>query len=307
MLSICLSVSNCLSLPFLYFSKCFPLFFPSPCYIYDPTVPVDVHGRNRDPAESSLYQPHHLPADGGDQSNNKQKQDFHNLGFSNSNKYNDGEDGGRGLKLEIDNNQINRLHAVPANPERGQGRGQGVKPWAGEVGGGGRGLYILHPEGQVPRRDPSKGPSQVPIYPNTLSLDHSHHLTHLGDNDPHKIRMFRNSSDPSWPGVGCYTSLTDELDEGVGGTPEYLCDTGDEESVLSADIPTSTTSLSSADTKDDRSAPDATTVESGIGISVTKSEDEGREEDDVYHITDSMVAEALAALDAATAGEDYED
>ncbi|XP_029530680.1 uncharacterized protein LOC115138213 [Oncorhynchus nerka] len=263
--------------------------------------------RNRDPAESSLYQPHHLPADGGDQSNNKQKQDFHNLGFSNSNKYNDGEDGGRGLKLEIDNNQINRLHAVPANPERGQGRGQGVKPWAGEGGGGGRGLYILHPEGQVPRRDPSKGPSQVPIYPNTLSLDHSHHLTHLGDNDSHKIRMFQNSSDPSWPGVGCYTSLTDELDEGVGGTPEYLCDTGDEESVLSADIPTSTTSLSSADTKDDRRAPDATTVENGIRISVTKSEDEGREEDDVYHITDSMVAEALAALDAATAGEDYED
>ncbi|XP_064787993.1 uncharacterized protein LOC135510747 isoform X3 [Oncorhynchus masou masou] len=266
--------------------------FPSPCYIYDPTVPLDVHGMNRDPAESSLYQPHHLPADGGDQSNNKQKQDFHNLGFSNSNKYNDGEDGGQGLKLEIDNNQINRLHAVPANPERGQGRGQGVKPWAVEGGGGGRGLYILHPEGQVPRRDPSKGPSQVPIYPNTLSLDHSHHLTHLGDNDSHKIRMFRNSSDPSWPGVGCYTSLTDELDERVGGTPEYLCDTGDEESVLSVDIPTSTTSLSSADTKDDRRAPDATT---------------GREEDDVYHITNSMVAEALAALDAATAGEDYED
>ncbi|XP_055756362.1 uncharacterized protein C4orf19-like isoform X1 [Salvelinus fontinalis] len=261
--------------------------------------------RNRDPAESSLYQPHHLPADNGDQSNNKQKQVFHNLGFSYSNKHDDGEDGGGlGLKLEIDNNQINRLHAVPANPERGQG----VKPWAGEGGGsGGGGLYILHPEGQVPRRDPSKGPSQVPIYPNTLSLDHSHHLTHLGDNDSHKIRMFRNSSDPSWPGVRCYTSLTDELDEGVGGTPEYVCDTGDEESVLSADIPTSTTSLSSADTKDDRRAPDATTVESGSGISVMKSEDEGREEDDVHHVIDSLVAEALAALDAATAGEDCED
>ncbi|XP_041723556.2 uncharacterized protein LOC121554159 [Coregonus clupeaformis] len=274
-------------------------------YIYDPTVPVDVHGRKRDPAESSLYRPHYLPADGVDQSNTKQKQGFHNLGFSNNNKYNDEGGGGRGggLKLEIDNNQINKLHAVPANPERGQA----VKPWAGEGGGG---LYILHPEGQVPRQDPSKGPSQVPIYPNTLSLDHSHNLTHLGDNDSHKIRMVQNGLNASIgdrSGVGCYTSLTDELDEGVGGTPEYLCDTGDEASVLSADIPTSTTSLSSADTKDDRRAPDATTVESGIGISVTKSDDQGGEEDDVQSVTDSMVAEALGALEAATAGEDYED
>ncbi|KAM9406988.1 uncharacterized protein ACWYII_027206 isoform 1-T2 [Salvelinus alpinus] len=124
--------------------------------------------------------------------------------------------------------------------------------------------------------------------------------------------MVRNVSDPvigDRYGVGCNTSSVDELDEGVGGTAEYLGDTGDEQSVLSADIQTSTTSLSSADTNDDREAPDATTTENGIGISVKKSEDEGKEgeDDDVQSVTDSMVAEALAALEAATAGEDYED
>ncbi|XP_041738192.2 uncharacterized protein LOC121571029 [Coregonus clupeaformis] len=269
-------------------------------YIYDPTAPVDVHGRKRDPAETSLYQSHHLPGDSRNQFNTKQNQGFHNLGFSN--KCNE-RGGGGSLKLEIDNNHINRLHTMPTNPERERGTGQAAKPRVGEGGGG---LYILHPEGQVPRRDPSKGPSLVQVYPNTPSLDLSLNLTHSGDTDSHpdNIRMVRNVSDPSIGdrcGVGCNTSSADELDEGVGGTPEYLGDTGDEQSVLSA------TSLSSAGTKDDRGTPDATTVESGIGISVMKSEDEGKEgeDDDVQSVTDSMVAEALGALEAATAGEDY--
>ncbi|XP_029615636.1 uncharacterized protein zgc:194930 [Salmo trutta] len=281
-------------------------------YIYDPTAPVDAHGRKRDPAESSLYQPHHLPGDSGNQFNIKQNQGFHNLGFSN--KYTE-RGGGGSLKLEIDNNHINnhinKLHAVPTNPERELGTGQAGKPRVGEGGGG---LYILHPEGQVPRQAPSKGLNLVRVSPNTASLDLTLNLTHSGDTDSHpdKIRMVRNVSDPSIGdryGVGCNTSSVDELDEGVGGTPEYLGDTGDEQSVLSADIQTSTTSLSSADTNDDRGVPDATTIENGIGISVKKSEDEGKEgeDDDVQSVTDSMVAEALAALEAATAGEDYED
>ena len=98
----------------------------------------------------------------------------------------------------------------------------------------------------------------------------------------------------------------------MGGTPDYPCDTGDEGSVLSVDMHTSTTSLSSVDTRDElrlRKTPDVSTMESGI--SVTKyEEEEGEEEEEegeeVQSVTDSMVAEALAALEAATAGEDFD-
>lgn len=89
----------------------------------------------------------------------------------------------------------------------------------------------------------------------------------------------------------CVDDDEEERESGVGSTPDYLVDTGDEASVLSGDINTSSTSLSSADTREDRRG--------------RRREPEGEEEqDDCQSVTDSMVAEALAALEAATAGED---
>ncbi|KAL0970477.1 hypothetical protein UPYG_G00242610 [Umbra pygmaea] len=264
-------------------------------YIYDTTGPVDVPGRKVDPAESSLYQLHSPLGDGVDPLSAKHKQGFHNLGFSN-NKHDP--------KLEVDNNRINRLHGAPANPERERGRGQEATLRAGEDGGVGRGLYILHPEGQAPRRASIQVPNSIPVYPSTPSLDL--HLTQSGGTDSHPEKRAVQTDSAQ---VGCDTLSADDLDEGVGGTPEYPCDTGDEESVLSADIQTSTTSLSSVETNYDQKAPNATPAESRIGSWVTKSEDEGHGagEGDSHSVTDSMVAEALAALEAATAGEDCEE
>ncbi|XP_030018747.1 uncharacterized protein LOC115438993 [Sphaeramia orbicularis] len=246
-------------------------------YIYDPSVGVD--GPKSDSAGSSLYQPHYLSggAPGGDPlSGHKQKQGFHNPGFSKSNDST--------LKLEVDNNHVNhRLHS-PANELHRQAS---APPAEG-------GLYIIQPEALGPRwvtQDPN--PIQVPVYPDIQDYEDHRRYNEQGR------RTTRNGWDGSV--TGC-ESLS--ADEGVGGTPEYPCDTGDEGSILSVDIHTSTTSLSSADTKDNHrppKTPELSTVESGI--LVTKSEDE---EEEVQSVTDSMVAEALAALEAATAGEDFE-
>ncbi|KAJ8008030.1 hypothetical protein DPEC_G00100500 [Dallia pectoralis] len=260
-------------------------------YIYDPTAPVDVHGRKRDPTESSLYQPHSPAAAGGGSNYVGQKQGFHNLGFSNSNNKCAG-----GVKPDIDRNSVSRHHGPAAKPERELGRGQGATPRAGEEGG----LYILHAEGQVLRRDPPDGFRSVPVYPDSTSLDLDLSLAGVTDSHPDKMGVVRHGQ------VGC--DELDELDEGVGGTPEYLCDTGDEGSVLSADIQTSTASLSSVETRHERSPGDVAPPESRVAV--TKSEDEGQggeEDDDDESVIDSMVAEALAALEAATAGEGYED
>lgn len=175
------------------------------------------------------------------------------------------------LKLEVDNNHVNhRLHAAPPPAE----------------------VYIIQPE-KTRWMVEERSPSQVPVYPNMAYRNHS--------------------SYDQRPATECVDGVerlsVDEIDEGVGGTPEYLCDTGDEVSVLSVDIHTSNTSLSSADTRDGLrlpKTPDVSTVESGI--SVMKSEDEEEEvtREEVQSVTDSMVAEALAALEAATAGEDFE-
>lgn len=251
--------------------------------------------RKTDSAGSSLYQPHHLSGGGPGSdplsSHNKQKQGFHNLGYSKSSDST--------LKLEVDNNHVNhRLHAAPAKELHRQGC---APPAEG-------GLYIIQPEAPGPRwvmQD--KSPSQVPVYPNIQEYDNQRSY------DERRHRATENGWDSSI--TECVTgneSLSaDEIDEGVGGTPEYPCDTGDEGSVLSVDIHTSTTSLSSADTRDEHrlpKTPDLSTIESGI--SVTKSEDEEEaarnEEEEVQSVTDSMVAEALAALEAATAGEDCE-
>ncbi|XP_047426069.1 uncharacterized protein zgc:194930 [Mugil cephalus] len=246
-------------------------------YIYDPSVAVDV--RKPDSAGSSLYQPHQHSggALSGDphSGHNKQKHGFQNLGYSKSTDST--------LRLEVDNNQVNyRLHAAPSNAKELQQQGSAPPPEGG--------LYIIQPEAEGPRwATQENSPSQVPVYP---------------DADEYESRATTNGWDGSVTERGIRKSLsTEEIDEGVGGTPEYPCDTGDEGSVLSVDIHTSTTSLSSADTRDGLTPPKATdvsTMESGISVGAEKSEDE------VQSVTDSMVAEALAALEAATAGEDCE-
>ncbi|KAM8899846.1 uncharacterized protein AB9W97_010080 isoform 1-T5 [Spinachia spinachia] len=214
-----------------------------------------------DSAASSLYQPHHLPGGGGS-GGGSGGPGKQKEGFSNLGY---SRSNNSTLKLEVDNNHVNhRLHAAHP-PAREPDRQGGAAPADG-------GVYIIQPAGLMPRwAMQDNGPSQVPVYPEMREHD-------------------RRGADGSL-----------SADEGVGGTPEYLCDTGDEGSVLSVEIHTSTTSLSSADTRDELrtpKTPDVSTVESGI--SGMKSEEEE------HSVTDSMVAEALAALEAATAGEDSE-
>lgn len=238
-------------------------------YIYDPSVAVD--GRKSDPANSSLYQPQLLsggaPSADSRNANGKNKQGIHNPGFSKSNDST--------LKLEADNNHVNqRLHSKEVHR-------QATAPPADGA------LYIIQPEAPGPRWIMQEPPSQVPVYPEIQGYE----------NEMEYNECRRESLS------------TDDLIEGEGGTPEYPCDTGDEGSVLSVDIQTSTTSLSSVDTKDVSKTPELSTVDSGI--LVTKSEDEDEEEpkneaEEVESVTDSMVAEALAALEEATAGEEFE-
>ncbi|CAJ1086126.1 uncharacterized protein zgc:194930 [Xyrichtys novacula] len=243
-------------------------------YIYDPSVAGE--GRKSD-SSGSLYHPHRLSGAGPGNDYNKQKQGIHNLGYSKSSDST--------LKLEADNNHVNhRLHAAPSSAKDRQGSAPPAE------------VYIIQPE---QRWIQDRGPSQVPVYPNIHEYDNQR------GHDKREQRSTRNGWDSSIM-IDSEIPSADEIDEGVGGTPEYPCDTGDEGSILSVDIHTSTTSLSSADTRDDRrppKTPDVSTMESGI--SVMKSEDEEVEEC-VDSITDSMVAEALAALEAATAGEECE-
>ncbi|XP_072315187.1 uncharacterized protein [Eucyclogobius newberryi] len=253
--------------------------------IYDPSVGVD--GRKSDPAVSSLYQSHRLSGapPGGDPraAQGKHKQGIHNPGFSKSNDST--------LKLEVDNNHVNyRLHSVHTKELH---RKASAPPAEGA-------LYIIQPDAPGPRWIMQEQPSQVPVYPALQSYGHQ-----MDYND----REVRNGWSVST--IECRTeSLSaDELDEGVGGTPEYPCDTGDESSVLSVDIHTSTTSVSSVDTKAPKT-PELSTIESGIVVSKSDEEEEEEEPrneaEEVESVTDSMVAEALAALDSATAGEEFE-
>lgn len=230
--------------------------------------------RKPDSAGSSLYQPHHLPGAPRSGEPSKQKQGIHNLGYSKSSDST--------LKLEVDNNHVNhRLHAPPPPAE----------------------VYIIQPE-RTRWTVQERSPSQVPVYPtieypNRTSYDErGHRGARSGWDTSVKERI-----------SGVENLSLDEIDEGVGGTPEYLGDTGDEVSVLSVDIHTSNTSLSSADTRDGLrlpKTPDVSTVESGISVMKSEDEEEPTKEEDeeVHSVTDSMVAEALAALEAATAGED---
>lgn len=256
-------------------------FFIPHSYIYDPSVAVD--GRKTDSTSSSLYQPNHRTGGAPNQDprsgSNKQKHGIHNLGYSDST-----------LKLEFDNNHVNhRLHAVPPLAKELH-RQASAPPAEG-------GLYIIQPEDVGPRWI-DIGPSQVPVYPKIEALE----------NQRSSSEQEHGATRNGWHKTDGQSQSVDDIDEGVGGTPEYLCDTGDEGSILSVDIHTSTTSLSSGGTRDGltpNKTPDISTEESGI--SVTKSEEDMEaNNEEVQSVTDSMVAEALAALEAATAGEDSE-
>ncbi|KAG7262412.1 hypothetical protein CRUP_024080 [Coryphaenoides rupestris] len=215
------------------------------------------------------------------------------------------------LKLEADNNHLNHRQQQP-------------QLGASVPAGGGGGLYIIQPQAPGPRwnTDESHRPSLVPVYPDALDYN-SGGVGGGGGGGGSPAPPAYHQSEPArgWEPLGAADADDeDEDDEGVGGTPDY---TGDEsESVLSVDIHTSTTSVSSTDTRDGglrwppAKTPDASTAESGISVMKSEDEEEEQEErqtrrteeggEDVRSVTDSMVAEALAALEDATAGEDFE-
>ncbi|XP_076017165.1 uncharacterized protein LOC143009052 [Genypterus blacodes] len=259
-------------------------------YIYEPSPE---QGRKSDSSGNSLYHPHHLTGHTiGSNASAKQLHGINNLGY---NKSYDST-----LKLEVDNNQVNRFHAAP--PPASELYRQGSAPPAEG------GLYIIQPEAPGPRWVmQERGPIQVPVYPNIHQYDNPALFNQSGRTGSYGEQgqtVMGNRWDASMGGSESLSA--DEIDEGVGGTPEYPCDTGDEGSVLSVDIHTSTASMSSTDTKDNLRLPknqDLSNVESGISKSEDEEEGKNVEMDSV---TDSMVAEALAALEAATAGEDYE-
>ncbi|KAA0723693.1 hypothetical protein E1301_Tti003192 [Triplophysa tibetana] len=189
------------------------------------------------------------------------KQGFHNLGYSTQPS---------STKLDIDNNHLNRLHANVLD--------QRVRTSQPEHDAK---QYILRPEEEMP----VKTLCDEPI----LALEPGM-----------REERFRDS------GLG-----SGGISEGSDGSPygheeefeEMRCrevSTPDTESMLSVDMHTSSTSLSSDDTKlviDDRDENEPAFIEE---VKETEKESDG------MGITDSMVAEALAALDAATAGEDFE-
>ncbi|KAJ8269317.1 hypothetical protein COCON_G00119240 [Conger conger] len=231
-------------------------------YIYDPSAPVEVHGRRHDSSSSSLYQRKPLESD-----NIHKVQGFHNLGYSH--KYGDSLKNGTS-RLEIDNNHINRLHAPP---------GDGPHDRLPKPEPGNHALYILHPESPLKFAPPCHLPLQTsaPCRP-TGKLE----------------GRLIDGMTPLENGV----PLPRGQGEEAGGD--------DGESVLSGrseDINTSTTSLSSADTKDRVGSGDG--VAEGVPVTESSSSEEEEEEGgDCGSVTDSEVAEALAALEAATAGED---
>ncbi|KAM9501160.1 uncharacterized protein Hap1MRO34_008769 [Clarias gariepinus] len=130
--------------------------------------------------------------------------------------------------------------------------------------GGNSSLYILQPDGGVSPTNPHSPP--------------------LSTETGKQTERFRDSGLGN--GSDGYLYRATKEDEGRQGAG----DTADEESVISVDIHTSSTSLSSSDTK----------------LIDENSRANQKDTEDTVSVTDSMVEEALAALEAATAGEEYE-
>lgn len=140
-----------------------------------------------------------------------------------------------------------------------------------QTAGGNSSLYILQPDGGV---SPTL-PCAPPLCP--------------GKEPGKQAERFRDSGN----GSDGYLCRTDQEEEGRLGAR----DTADEESIISVDIHTSSTSLSSADTKLVKDEDSSFSRKAGA---------KEKDTEDTLSVTDSMVAEALAALEAATAGEEYE-
>ncbi|XP_026859619.2 uncharacterized protein zgc:194930 [Electrophorus electricus] len=250
-------------------------------YIYDPTVPVDAHSYKQDHSSNSLvppYQCHRLPNETA-----HKKHGFHNLAYTGNSSP---------TKSDIDNNHINQLHV------NNQARSSPPQlPESDSI------LYIMHPEGGLP---PVQTFLTLPSAPPMCSMQPM--CSMLGTEPFKQADSFRDSGLGNGGtvdgnnGSGGRWCGQEEEEEGEGwrqerreaGAPEHVGDVVDEESVISVDIHTSSTSLSSADTK---LAEDDEERENPVG--------EKKAEDSVS-ITESMVAEALAALEAATAGEEDE-
>lgn len=163
-------------------------------------------------------------------------------------------------KSDIENNHINQTRSnLP------------------QTDGGNSSLYILHPDGGVSPTLPSAPPLCF--------------VSPLATESGKQTERFRDSGLGN--GSDGYLCRTDRDEE----ARQRARDTADEESVISVDIHTSSTSFSSADTK---------LVTDEDSSSSRKAGSKGKEAEDTVSVTDSMVAEALAALEAATAGEDYE-
>lgn len=163
-------------------------------------------------------------------------------------------------KSDIENNHINQTRSnLP------------------QTAGGNSSLYILQPDGGVSTTIPT-APPLCSVLP-------------LGTEPGKQTERFRDSGLGN--GSDGYLCRTNQEEEGRQRTR----DTADEESVISVDIHTSSTSLSSADTK--------LVIDEDSSLS-RKAGSKEKDTEDTVSVTDSMVAEALAALEAATAGEDYE-
>lgn len=163
-------------------------------------------------------------------------------------------------KSDIENNHINQARSnLP------------------QTAGDNSSLYILQPDGGVSPTLPST-PPLCPVSP-------------LGTEPGKQTERFRDSGLGN--GSDGYLCRMDQEEEGRQGAG----DTADEESIISVDIHTSSTSLSSADTKLMIDKDSSFSWKAGL---------KEKDTEDTVSVTDSMVAEALAALEAATAGEEYE-
>ncbi|KAL4630190.1 hypothetical protein GN956_G16062 [Arapaima gigas] len=241
-------------------------------YIYDPSVTVDVPGQKRDASTNSLYQCKPVEADGSHKARGCQ-----NFGYSS--KSSEGSKRGAG-KLEIDNNEINRLHQKQGGDD--------------PLSSGGWSPYIIEPEN-------SSESCTVPKY------------SHPGNSPLLALRDSSPGSQPTWPEDTRHpsgdTPERGELWEGLPGDGDVPGGTFGYAALKEAGY-ASTTSLSTTDTRVSHLEAEDDITTTVLGPEARSSEEveveveEGG--DDGGSVTDSDVAEALAALEAATAGEDYE-
>ncbi|XP_066576069.1 uncharacterized protein C4orf19 homolog [Amia ocellicauda] len=284
-------------------------------YIYDPSVPVDVHGRRRD-VHNSLHRRKPPESD-----NHRKAQTFNNPDHSNKRAVT----GKPGVgNLEDENNQKNRVHVFSIDQPRGLGDGKcHVRSSAGDDK-----LYILETEraqencGSPNNREPSHCSSYAldisALDTYIVQPSQNHHFEDLLiQNEPAALRTISpaaangNLQDTLQPPV---CNQQPEANSPLPDTPDVSGNCSSDDDVIDAksdtsdsseEVNSSTASLSSADTKVSWTKMNGRVPDASIAAH-TDSEEEETFPDGCDSITDSEVAEALAALEAATAGEDYE-